>query len=68
MPGYDDRWNPTLHYCPDCANRHPPRMSIVERQRWGGKDWRYRCSDYSICSYTEVLQSDGVGGLDGGIK
>ena len=43
-------------------------MSLLERQKWGGKDWRYRCSDFSICSYVvTVYGRDGLGegGLDG---
>lgn len=67
MTDYDNRWFKTGLYCPRCFLRYPQRLSIIERQKWGGKDFRYRCSDYSYCDWVRISDSVGPGdslGLD----
>lgn len=61
MSDYDARFHPTIHYCPDCANRRPPRMSLIEWQEWGSGDKWYRCSDWSLCRWKKLVKSGSVG-------
>lgn len=65
MGDYQARWHPTSRLCPRCLGRVPMRESVVMVQKWGGKDLRYRCSDFSYCGWIEVSGSDGLGDSDG---
>lgn len=61
MNDYHNRRQPTVRFCPRCMGHS--RVSIVMSQPWGGDQIRLTCADYSICSWSEVL--DFPGSLDG---
>lgn len=62
---YGIRWFPISQYCPDCANRYrkqgdryEQRMSLLEKHKLHEGKWLIRCTDFSLCSYSNELDQE----------